>query len=723
MAFENIYPPPRAPQKKQQKRRMSDEKRGVLEVLVCLMREEAYVGMAWRACVYLFPPKDHEEILDNACFGASPQRRRHHNEFCIFDAMASSLDDAMSTSTSTTEKRWKYNCFMRYLVAKQTKITTTREADGTSTYEAMELMFRGCFQPTMLKAISHFQKRAEKPAKEKERPRYIFQYAKEGTKKQLCRRFVVFLSAWETMFFFSVWYGLQLRHRPLTMLLECGTCDEATPRKWILDIDAPLDDLRALVPNPDEEEGLVTEFAMEVSRDLHACRFLRRPCHFAITQRHSDRKRSWHITLCAFAPFPRWRAAILLLTSKRGKEEQQKGAWRLFRFVDESTVRNSKSQYMQVLGSGKVDSGGGVCFKKVGIFSGVDGRPVGPSSDDDALFFAASSMMLPDPWSITYDPQAGVPLSLLLVDHSQDKKRKRPFALVTQKEKQKTPSKKKEEEASGMMSDLYHTWPEEWMRRFAEAKDGTTRLTFIPSMAERKNWCPKVMDLVQNSGYEVTMYACVNNMSMCCRILKGEGRVHRHRTDANAMVFVCQPAKRRGAARMFVRCFSSKCKHVTSAWVEIQEADATSSRAVASMLLRPPEQKMMMMEPLLVAKEQLQQAVRLESSRRRIIAFIQQSSEDAWLLPSSSSSSKLQPPSAIQGRVVLCGRLPPGSSECPRKKKNDEKAEVHCCVIEQLEPSSGAYSYRLLVHCACALCATFVEPWVEEETPIAHRTA
>lgn len=172
----------------------------------------------------------------------------------------------------------------------------------------------------------------------------------------LSRRFVAFLDAEETLLFFSMWYAAQM-HPPLndfqakTMLYECGSFDDLAPRKWILDIDAPLDDLRKHfgVAEAIMWEELVLDFAAAVTQELVTLGFLGQPCPFVVLSRHvPDRKLSWHVTLCALAPFPVWRQAILML--QKGDPMKKKAlAWKMFRFVDPTTVRNTKSQYMQVL--------------------------------------------------------------------------------------------------------------------------------------------------------------------------------------------------------------------------------------------------------------------------------------------------------------------------------------------------------------------------------------
>ena len=113
------------------------------------------------------------------------------------------------------------------------------------------------------------------------------------------------------------------------------------------------------------------------------------------------------------------------------------------------------------------------------------------------------------------------------------------------------------------------------MRRFVEASDARTRLAFIPSMAEPRNWPgPVSLALAQSPRTAaVLVHAQVYNIAACPKLLLVEGRVERHKRNTT-MLFCLRDVD--GRCRMFMRCFSQHCRQFTNHprilaghWVEI----------------------------------------------------------------------------------------------------------------------------------------------------------
>ena len=145
------------------------------------------------------------------------------------------------------------------------------------------------------------------------------------------RVFMSFANAGLALNFFETWLHAQARteFQRATCLLECGTHDD-TLRKWVLDVDASVTELKKASMWPAkggaELHALTMAMAVSVSTALHELGFLHRPCHFAVTSRHTPKKMSWHITLDALASHERWREALTALESKQ--------LGRMYEFVD-----------------------------------------------------------------------------------------------------------------------------------------------------------------------------------------------------------------------------------------------------------------------------------------------------------------------------------------------------------------------------------------------------
>ena len=440
---------------------------------------------------------------------------------------------------------------------------------------------------------------------------------------------------------------------------------------------------------------------------------------------------------------------------------------------------------MQVLGSTKVAPGekcSGISFKEVGIYdTGVTAKPrlllPPPASAESMapidqskrlLYFVTASSMLHDPWSIPFSSH-GKDNEDDVASEPKRKKRKattnsvvvvmQPNAPPPAKMKmnlkkdlmelvQQSTASAEDEEASSLLDALviarltnWDQLPEQWMRTFMEARDGTTYLSWIPSMNEAKYWCETVVRLVNAGRAEVILYAYVNRASMCARTLLSEGRVYRHANNSNAMVMSIQmlgPAgsSRKDKCRMFMRCFSSKCRGLPphqrcdpKGWVEILPSDLESAAVLAVVRPTPKEKAaeappaaataeeessslshmMTMMMPFCNSWERLQQR-----QQKGWVSMVLRGAEQVY--PPLSDAMRVPPACMLQylasgaAVVVVCGSLS-SMMDCPRA--SGCSGNVHACVIEHVEASSGAYMCRVFMRCSCAFCGTFVEPWLE----------
>ena len=421
-----------------------------------------------------------------------------------------------------------------------------------------------------------------------------------------------------------------------TCLLECGTHDD-TLRKWILDVDASILELKKnprlwpcscssegeTAQQPDEctiRQSLhvkTMEMCQRVCNALFEMGYLHQPCHFSMTSRHSSKKMSWHVTLNALANHEQWRRALRDMESKYGG-----GLGDMYEFVDKSTKNNSKGQYMQVRGSTKVAAGtkgDGNCFKDIGIFDGRNGMPANvPRCRFSTLFGAATSMVIHDPWSLPFrrqeeeDSQQPQEETTPAGSSSNNKNKRKKNTTTTTTTTGKTnnnivsssikKSKTEPQQVSFLkLANWDHVSSEEcvWMRGLIERNDGQTKMTTIPSMADMRYMCESVSRLVNSGRGVLQVYATVLNPALCPKHLKATQKIYRHGSN-NCMVAVVEeshPTCKRKSTRMFVRCFSEKCKSMVSphcsagGWVELGLQDYLVVRAVSSVVAEKKKQQ------------------------------------------------------------------------------------------------------------------------------------
>jgi hypothetical protein len=305
-----------------------------------------------------------------------------------------------------------------------------------------------------------------------------------------------------------------------TCMLECGTHDQ-TLRKWVLDVDASIADLSSgglvadSISGPSEKEiefmqSATLEMASGISQWMYEMDFLHEACSFAVTSRHSKVKMSWHITLHALGCHELWRSCMFQLDEYVASTKKTK--WIMYKYVDGSTKRNSKSQYMQIIGSTKVKPGcdhDGNFFKREGLFD-CDGQPMLQSSTlSDEMFYAATSMVIHDPWSLPFKCQKFVP---------NEKKRKTQVSISRAQETIATKCLKGD--CGGLTSwENVPLEQQKWMRHFIDGS-AAADLKCIPTMTQAKNWCDDVMRLVNTGRGTLLLYAYVNNAAACPRFLK-----------------------------------------------------------------------------------------------------------------------------------------------------------------------------------------------------------
>jgi hypothetical protein len=459
---------------------------------------------------------------------------------------------------------------------------------------------------------------------------------------------------------------------------ECGTHD-ATWRKWVLDIDASEERVRAAEFSTDVEalHVAVLDLASAIADALHRRGFLARPCPFAVLSRHTlPKKYSWHVTLCAFASYAQWTHALRLVLEHDVRPDEQ--AWAMARFIDDKVLANTRSQYMQIMGSTKVVAGvpaTGRCFLDEGVYaSTLEPIPL-PPAQRAALMAAATSCMLHDPWS---QPFVGLARTSYLDAEEQtlktslldappppppSKKRKQRDAHPT--EKDAAPhrhTKDKEEEALSM--DALPAWMRSLVHHPTDNKKTTLRR--IPSMDKLAyrplNRLP--------AEHTVLLYAHVSGAACCPHALVHEKRLHRHRSD-NAMLYCCAAPH----PRMLMRCFSTHCP---PGWVELHETHGARLET-----LRTP-------------------SVQWDALPPALAAWMRAPWRDATLTPVETPN----PPCAATRIHVRATCTPlPFSPRClvrdrrrvpPPTTAGEEGTVV---VTEHRNPTIRGVSYRLWVHC------------------------
>ena len=301
---------------------------------------------------------------------------------------------------------------------------------------------------------------------------------------------------------------------------------------------------------------------------------LHQPCHFAVTTRHSPKKMSWHITLCALAPHERWRSVLMEMEEKF---EVVTKLGRMYSYVDKGTKNNSKSQYMQARGSTKVAAGvkaDGNLFKDAGLFRG-DGEAVAiPEDRHSILFYAVTSVVVHDPWSIPFARQPTNKNDEVVGQKRKKTSQKKEVAKKPQKEVVvRKPSAIDIAKEEGLQISAITDWDmipaneAAWMRKLVERSDGTTRLISIPSMAEPQHWCSEVVGILNAGRGNVKLYCKVEYPVLCPKYLKAKKIGYQHGSTNGMMLMIVEVRLKKRAL-----CARMRNHHFTDIFWESRKA-------------------------------------------------------------------------------------------------------------------------------------------------------
>ena len=608
--------------------------------------------------------------------------------------------------------------------------------EGLTCLPQLESRLAAWMQPRLAATLPIYERRLQlEPSADRTRSPFTYQHARrEGKEGGLFRRFLMLADAHEALCFVHAFWQLQRaapRHEQIT-LLECGSYD-GTWRKWILDVDAPLAELRnaGLSTDPDVLWVAVLDLAQAVSRTLCERGYLAEPCPFAIVSRHvPERKCSWHVTLCALADYATWRKAMGDVERVAAQKREEAGEWALMPFVDQATLRNSHSQYMQVWGSTKATACDGNCFRSEGVWGSAE-EPLFFFDEADAtphqrrLFVAATGLNLHDPWSRPFvglaaasevDP-GGERVLKLAQPPQPPQPPPRPRATAASHSKPSGPSSSSEPVAKAHWGGL----PAEaaWMRAFVD--DGhSTRLHYIPSMANPAN----VPDTVAKAR-NVWVHAQVSRYTCCPRLLLGaHSLIHQH--SNTGMLYCFEDAH--GRPRLWIRCFSTKCladarrdRQRERGWTEVLEEDLLLLRRQPP----PPSPAPAPAAAEPAAPEKKEWTDGIPPSQVEWISAPWKALQ-AEFAPRMDERREVphclcQPFVVVKlyASVARCGWL------CPRLLVSERVRRVHAAggeegdyrvlVAEQSSPKCAGRSYRLFVRCMHPDCAHLraSDPWVE----------
>jgi len=253
----------------------------------------------------------------------------------------------------------------------------------------------------------------------------------------------------------------------------------------------------------------------------------------------------------------------------------------------------------------------GNCFKFEGVFTPQMSRVAVPATSIGWVF-AVTSLVVHDPWSLPFvSVSSRQSDGCLIQNHYIPELLKRAAAPaatvgnatahydeVVLKEAYGQQQAREKDWVAKKIGGASCSWglltaSQKWMMHFVMGADGGTLLKKIPSMAKRENWCDSVIRMLNpERGCHILVYAHVERCAFCPVIFLASGEMHRHHSN-NAMLF-CVEDTELGVCRMFMRCFSQKCKAIHSqtwcggkgsdgrlickrvkanGWVEIKEED------------------------------------------------------------------------------------------------------------------------------------------------------
>lgn len=413
--------------------------------------------------------------------------------------------------------------------------------------------------------------------------------------RMLQRRFICFEKAEDALRFAMCWKKKQdmaiesQNSRQVSMLLEFGSYEKKVLKKWILDVDAPLDQLEkdASIRHLKNWDGLVVEMCQNIVNILYSkLKVLRVPCPFTVITRHTEKKRSWHVTLNALADHDGWRLIMrsldefMKLSSQSGNKRQREESelWQcMYSFVDPSTLKNSKSQPMQVLFSTKIAENCKDMYSHFFTWHGTffsDGRRMEESPQvNDMVKFARCSMMLQDEWSVP-------------VCHSVFQKLSTHQRVISKSQKNREEAllqciAKQSPREDQMNRELSLEWPCEWMKGILISPE--SKCTSIPAMYQSKNMPRCVEESILKKRSKILVHTYVVDARLCPRSYVIEKKIKQHSNNSKCVVMCLEEKHPRCGTlqsdfRMFALCMSDKCKKLKNAkhcdkWIELRKED------------------------------------------------------------------------------------------------------------------------------------------------------
>ena len=445
----------------------------------------------------------------------------------------------------------------------------------------------------------------------------VLQEHAPGSKKKETRRFLCFYDTSSAVYFYLNWFKVQSqsiemgRLKDITSLFECGfsTPDpewqEGIERKWVFDIDAPLDKLfekkvitmkSGPLGNVEIERlnGFVVLFGQYLSEFLLRNNLVKSLPYFCVLTRHTNSKLSWHLTINVMGKLKHW-ALILQCFEQEVEKQKDLPFYCITLFVDKCTKNNKKGQYMQTLMSMKTThlDLGTFPFTFYGFFRGNGQRELDGGTmvqDADILMrYSMCSLMIFDPWCQR--------MNVLLLETICA--RTQPTSLCVKRKRedvghcvQSGVVEKKEEWVGGNISVLSISKTEdelssfccirydevkEWVKGFVWAGNSST--SFLPSMRETQNVCSIVKRLREEKKCKVLVHSYVRNCGICPRIFKVLGKDYQHGHNSQCVVICVKVLEDEfNSYRAFAYCMSAKCKDIVSArvgrgWVEYTKED------------------------------------------------------------------------------------------------------------------------------------------------------
>lgn len=425
------------------------------------------------------------------------------------------------------------------------------------------------------------------------------------------RRFVCFHDVQGAINFYMNWSKVQMQCierglcQEISCLYECGFTtmnleeQDNICRKWIFDIDAPLQKLhdKKMISGSggvqDGELDLLNGYVVSLGK--HLCEFLlknnlvRSLPYFSILTRHTNQKLSWHLTCNVMGKLRHW---ILVISHFEQELEhyQECDFYKIVFFVDKCTKNNKKGQYMQTLMSMKTSGlqEGMFPFVYHGLFRGTGTTETlfAEQRDRDMKMFwqyITCSLMVFDPWCQYMNTFL---LEMVCPNRALCKRKERVESGEGSKDNDSQGtghsmtsvlSKHKTENELSNFSSISCPDAREWVQGFVFSAS-QFRTSFLPSMRESRNICGVVKTLKSENKCSVLLHTYVSGCGICPRIFKVLGKDYQHGSNAHCVVICIKMLDGESLHRAFAFCMSAKCKQIVNArygpgWIEYTKED------------------------------------------------------------------------------------------------------------------------------------------------------